>query len=356
MVGLHQGQAVAHFPDQRDAGLAQAGLDDDAGFVEHGAEVGHDGLAVGGGAQAGGGDLFQALNQGAQHVVLIVALNREVGREAGVSGGGGGGEIADLVRDGADQDARGGHHRIEARAFAIAQALAGIPDHGGEAGALRGVVGGEPHVGQEDIAIAAVRLGFHVGAQVGVGARALEHAVEDRQVRRHIAALQRFVVEAEQLARRFVGESDAAGLIQREDGQRAGFDQDADLLLGLLAQADLALALRQMFRQIAPALVQLGDEETGHGVARHDDGDAFGSAGSEPQGVEGLAQEAAAGRHQQDLPGVERGRRQKNRKQIEEADGDVEKLPVHPGDARGQQGGDATDGEAARFRVREKPI
>ena len=115
MVGLHQGQAVAHLPDQRDAGLAQSGLDDDAGFVEHGAEVGHDGLAVGGGAQAGGGDLFQPLDQGAEHVVLIVALNREFGGQAGVGGRGGGSEIADLVRDGADQDARGGHHRIEAR-------------------------------------------------------------------------------------------------------------------------------------------------------------------------------------------------------------------------------------------------
>ena len=63
MVGLHQGQAGADIPDQRDAGFAQGRLDHDAGFVEHGAEVGDGGLAVGRGAQAGGGDLFQPVNQ-----------------------------------------------------------------------------------------------------------------------------------------------------------------------------------------------------------------------------------------------------------------------------------------------------
>ena len=276
MVGLHQRQGLTHFPDQRDAGVAQSRLDHDARFVEHGAEVGDHGLPVRGGAQAGGRDLLQPVDQSAQHLVLIVALHRAFGGQAGVGRRGGRSQIADLMGDGAHQDARRGHHRIEARALAIAQAFAGIPDDGGQPRTLRGAVGGEPYVGQKDLAVAALRLAFHIGAQVDGGARALQHAVQNRQVGRHVRALQRFVFKAEQLARRFVGQGDPAGVIQREDGQRAGLDQDPHLLLRLLPQADLPLAFRQMVRQIAPALVQRSHEEAGHGEARDDDGEAFG--------------------------------------------------------------------------------
>ena len=79
-----------------------------------------------------------------------------------------------------------------------------------------------------------------------------------------------------------------------------------------------------------------------------------GAPGANLQWVEGFAQEAAERRHQQNLPGIECGRGKQDGEQVEEADGDVEELPVHPGDARGQQAGDRTDGEAAGFRVREK--
>ena len=57
----------------------------------------------------------------------------------------------------------------------------------------------------------------------------------------------------------------AAGVIQREDGERAGFDQDAHLLLGLLPQPHLFLPLLQMLRQQPPAVVQLRHEEARHG-------------------------------------------------------------------------------------------
>ena len=209
---------------------------------------------------------------------------------------------------------------------------------------------------QEDFAVAALRFAFHIGAQVGGGARVLQHAVENRHVRRHIAALQRFVFKAEQFARRFVGQFHPSGLIEREDGERAGFDQNPHLLLRLLPQENLPLAFRQMVGQVAPALVQRGDEEACHREARDHDADAFGGAGSEPQRVEGFAQEAATRGHEQNLPGIEGGRGQQDGEQIEEADRDVKEFPIHPGDSGGQQSGDHTDGEAARFRVRKIPI
>ena len=289
MVGLHQRQSFADLPDQRDARLAQSRFDDDARLVEHGAEVRHHGLAIGGGAQARGGDLLQPVDQSSEHLILVVALNRAFGGQAGVGGRGGRSQIANLMRNGADQNAGCGHHRIEARALAIAQAFAGVPDHGGQPRTLRGVVGGEPDVGQEDLAVAALRFAFHIGAQIGGGARVLQHAVENRHVGRHVAALQRFVFKAEQLAGRFVGQVDASGVIEHEDGERAGLDQDPHLLLRLLPQQDLPLAFRQMVGQVAPALVQRGDEEACHSVARDHDADAFGGAGSEPQRVEGFA-------------------------------------------------------------------
>ena len=70
---------------------------------------------------------------------------------------------------------------------------------------------------------------------------------------------------------------------------RAGLDQDPHLLLRLLPQQDLPFAFRQMFGQVAPALVQRGDEEARHGVARDHDADPFGCTGSEPQRVERFA-------------------------------------------------------------------
>ena len=54
-------------------------------------------------------------------------------------------------------------------------------------------------------------------------------------------------------------------MVEREDGERAGFDQDTDLHLGLQAQADLLFAFSEMFKQQSAALIQLADEETGHG-------------------------------------------------------------------------------------------
>ena len=107
---------------------------------------------------------------------------------------------------------------------------------------------------------------------------AVQHAVENRQVWLDAGAGQGVVLEAEQFARGFVGQHDPAGMVQGQDGQGAGFDQDADLLFGLFAQQDLRLAFGEVFGQIAAALVEGGDKEAGHGVA----GDATASRSLAP--------------------------------------------------------------------------
>ena len=89
--------------------------------------------------------------------------------------------------------------------------------------------------------------------------------VQDRQVGLDRFALQRLVLEAQQVPRRLVGQHDPPVMVQREDGERAGFDQNANLHFGLLPEANLLFAFGQVLQQQAAPLVQLRHEESGHG-------------------------------------------------------------------------------------------
>ena len=95
-------------------------------------------------------------------------------------------------------------------------------------------------------AVAPLPARFHIGAQIPGGAMAAQHAIKDRQIRLHILALQRVCLKAEELARAFVGQRDRTLVIQRQNRQRAGFDQNAYLHLRFAAHADLFLAFRQV--------------------------------------------------------------------------------------------------------------
>ena len=201
-------------------------------------------------AQAGGGDLLQSVDECAQHLVLVVARTAQAdGVIADVRGRGGGArlriswEMAPIrTRDVAIMESKPAPSR--SRRFSEAsQTTAASPGPG------RRAVGGEPDVRQEDLAVAPLRLAFHVGAQVGgrdAGCAACGRESAGRARRRRLAATR---LRSRATRGRFVGQRDAARVIQGEDGERAGLDQDAHLLLGLLAQADLLFAFRQMFRQ-----------------------------------------------------------------------------------------------------------
>ena len=117
--------------------------------------------------------------------------------------------------------------------------------------------------------------------------------MEDRQVGSDAGAGEGVVLEAEEFAGAFVGQHDVAGMVQGEDGEGAGFDQDAYLLFGLFAQQDLGFALGEVFGQVAAALVEGGDEEARHGVAGKRNRQAFGGSGRKLQRVEDVAQEGA---------------------------------------------------------------
>ena len=197
MVGLHQGEPVSHLALDGNAGFAHGRFNHDARLVQHGAEIGHYRFAVGSGAQAGGSEFFEPADQRAQDLILFVALHVAQPGQCRVRRGRGGSQIPDLVGDGADQHARGGHHGIQARAFAVAQVFGGVPNHRGQSGAAQAPVSGEPHVGQEDLSIAPVPLALDVGADTAGRAVAVEHAAQDRQIRVHRLALQRLLVESE---------------------------------------------------------------------------------------------------------------------------------------------------------------
>ena len=109
------------------------------------------------------------------------------------------------MRHGADEHARGRHHRIEARAFAIAQILRGIPDTSREAGASLRAIGGEPHVGQEHFAVPPLAFALDIRANVAAAVLAMQHLV---RIGRNGSPARPAVlaVEAEQPSRRLIRE------------------------------------------------------------------------------------------------------------------------------------------------------
>jgi len=98
MIGLDQRQPAAHLPDHRDPGFAQRRLDDDAGLIEDGAQVGHHGFPVGSHVQPRGSYFLQAANERAQHLVLAVFPQVRGGRDqGGMRRGRRRSQVADLV-------------------------------------------------------------------------------------------------------------------------------------------------------------------------------------------------------------------------------------------------------------------
>ena len=73
-----------------------------------------------------------------------------------------------------------------------------------------GAVGREPDVRQEDLAVAALAFTLDVGANVAAGAVAVQHAAQNGKIRLHVLALQRLLLEAQQLPRGFVGQQHAS--------------------------------------------------------------------------------------------------------------------------------------------------
>ena len=84
--------------------------------------------------------------------------------------------------------------------------------------------------------------------------------------------------------------------------------EDSHLLFRLLAQADLRVAFGEVLDQVAPALVQGGNEEACHGVARHRRPRARSAApGANLSGSKISRKKPQRGGHDKNLPRVERG-------------------------------------------------
>jgi len=73
---------------------------------------------------------------------------------------------------------------------------------------------------------------------------AVQHARQYRQMRRDVRSSQGSLFKAQYLRGGFIGELHFARAVDRQDGQRAGFDQGAQFGLGILTQADLRFQLR----------------------------------------------------------------------------------------------------------------
>jgi len=141
------------------------------------------------------------------------------------------------------------------------------------------------HVGQENFAAAAVGFALYISTEIGAVAIAMQHAAEDGQVWLDGQAAQRLLFKAQHLAGGFVGELDFTAAVQRENGERTGFDEDEQLAFRLEPEQNVLIALGEVFGQHPAAMVQLGDEEAGHGEAGYGHHQTPRGAGAQTNGL-----------------------------------------------------------------------
>ena len=128
-----------------------------------------------------------------------------------------------------------------------------------------------------------------------------EHPPQYGQDRTDIRTFERRIRRAEQFLRRPVRQQDTPRIVHCQNGQRAGFNQNAHLLLGRLAQPDLCLQLLQMGEYETPFSVELGEEKSRQGEAGKCDYNTKWSARTPSYRAEFLPQDRTDGGGRSDL-------------------------------------------------------
>jgi hypothetical protein len=256
--------------------------------------------------------------------------------------GDGAADVADLVGDGGDDDAGAGEELLQGVFLAIAEVLGGVDDHGGDAGAEAGLVGGEPDVGDEDAAVGAVAFALHEGAESAVAVAQVGDGGEGGQEGADGGAFEGFGGASEEAVGSLVGEQDAALTVGADDGDGAGLDEVLELLLEAAADGHLGFELAEVLGGELAAEVDLVDEGADAGEGGEVEHVA-GQAGAEVPGVavKLLGEQHAEESEEEDLIALQRAAGEEDGEEVEEAEGDFGgDLPVGDGD-EGDDGADA---------------
>ncbi len=300
-------------------------------------------------AKIHGGDLLERRNQRAQGFEILVAGEQAGAGQVFVHDGDGSADIADLVRNGADQNARGREQLVQAELFAVAQIFGGIDHHGGKARSGAGAIGGEPNVGEEGFAVGPLAAALHHGPERLAVVFERGHGHQRRQVVAYGVAGQRAGGNGEKAVRGIVGQQHAAFGIGGENGRGTALDQNLELLFGVAARLHFALELGDVLRRGLAVANDLVDEQA-HAEEGGEDENVAGDAGlGKPiEAVEGLRQEGACGGGGGDLPAAENASGQQHGEEIQEPEGDVAlDAPVDDRDQRDHGGGAKQDGFGA---------
>src|SRR5579864_74663 len=137
---------------------------------------------------------------------------------------------------------------------------------------------------------------------------AVQHARQDWQILGYVYALYAITLKAEQLAGGLVCQKHPAGLVDGENSQGAGLDEDAHLRLGVLAEPYLRFELPQIFVQQPASLDQLGGKEPRQCESGQDHEQSVGRPGRPPQRSKKLLQEAAEPRQGYNLEPAQHSR------------------------------------------------
>ena len=277
---------------------------------------------------------MQGLDQRAQGLEILVALQGAAADQVLVNDGDGAADVADLVGNRSHQNPRAGQELLQVGLLALAQLFGGIHDQGGQARAHGRLVSGKEDVGEEDRAVFPFAAALHFGAE-GLGRLAQERdAAQGRNVAADGSAVELSGRHTEETVGGGIGAQDQAVGPHGEDGGGAAIDEEFQLLLGLAPRGCLSFDAAEVFHLPAAAPGNLVGEQAGSGQ-RGEDQDVLrqGDTQGEGKGIEDDRRAGAKKRRQDHLPAGQGRAHQQHGKEVQEAEGNVEvDTPVDDGD------------------------
>jgi len=328
-VGPYGGKARLDIQGQTDAAVFQRGFDYDAKFFEKRGQVHARGL-ISHLAEIHRGDFFQCGDQFAECLEILVGIGvngRAAAQEIRISHGDGAADIANFVRDSADQNAGAGKQLMQTRLFAISQVFRNINDHGCETRSGCCLVSRKPDIGEERFSVQAASPALHgraIGHLFVIGRTGGAQIRERRQKIADGQADQGPDWDRKQAMSGIIGKQDEPGGVGGENRGRTAFNQNTELLFGIAACRDFLFDPVQI-SSLCPAAVQDFVDEKAHAKESGEHEDVAGKAGLRVpfEAVEQLVQNCAKSGGGGDLPARQRAAKQQHRKEIQEAELDI---------------------------------
>jgi hypothetical protein len=282
------------------------------------------------------GDSLQRRNQIAQGFEVPIAAQHPFATEIVVYGGNRSGDVSYLMRDRADRNARSGEQLMESGDFVGPELLRGVQHHGRQPGSGIGLIGGKRDVGEEGFAVFALAACLHYGpVELRRNLRSV-HIAQRWQIAMDAPPGQGSGRHTQHAMRGLVRHQHVALGIRGEDGRRAAFNQDLQLLFSFPPSFAFALDLFEVLLHDRAVAIHLAYEESGAQESGKVEQIARSSGARAPRKtIEGFSQKSAKRRRRADWQRLQHAPDQEHGQQIKKAQRDlVDYAPVQDRDRR----------------------